>query len=132
MKTFNSPNGSMMEGNGGCSLIDVRIREGQRLSVFRSYLYPYMNRPNLTVLSKALVTRTLFDGKRATGVEVVHNGTAFQVRATSEVVMSMGAVQTPKVLLQSSIGDQVQLNSFGIDVVEHLPGVGRIRSSRLC
>jgi choline dehydrogenase len=125
METFNSPNGSMMEGSGGCSLMDVRIREGQRLSVFRSYLYPYMNRPNLTVLSKALVTRILFEGKRATGVEFVHNGTASRVRATSEVVMSMGAVQTPKVLLQSGIGDREQLNSFGIDVVEHLPGVGR-------
>lgn len=125
METFNSPNGSMMEGSGGCSLMDVRIREGQRLSVFRSYLYPYMNRPNLTVLSKALVTRILFEGKRATGVEFVHNGMASRVKAGSEVVMSMGAVQTPKVLLQSGIGDQEQLNSFGIDVVEHLPGVGR-------
>ncbi|MBC8166597.1 MAG: GMC family oxidoreductase N-terminal domain-containing protein, partial [Bryobacteraceae bacterium] len=125
IETFDSPNGRMMEGNGGCALIDVRIRQGRRLSVFRSYTYPYMDRPNLTVLTDTLVTRVLFDGRRASGVEVVHNGTVHRIGAASEVVLSMGAIQTPKVLMQSGIGDSSQLRPWAIPVVQHLPGVGR-------
>src|ERR1700716_3235725 len=67
--TFESNNGRMMEGNGGASILDLRVRDGKRLSIFRSYTFPYMDRPNLTVLSHSLVTRVIFEGKRATGVE---------------------------------------------------------------
>jgi choline dehydrogenase len=64
---FDSSNGSMMEGEGGCALPDLRIRDGRRLSIFRSYTFPYMDRPNLTVLTDALVTRLMFSprGHRA-------------------------------------------------------------------
>jgi choline dehydrogenase len=51
--TFESNNGSMMEGDGGASILDLRARNGKRHSVFRSYAFPYMDRPNLTVLSQA-------------------------------------------------------------------------------
>jgi choline dehydrogenase len=70
----------MMEGEGGGALIDLRVRAGRRLSVFRSYSYPYMDRPNLTVLSRALVTRLLFEGRRASGVEVVYEGESSPLR----------------------------------------------------
>src|SRR6267378_3587535 len=53
--TFENQNGRMMEGAGGCSIVDLRVRDGKRESVFRSYTFPYMDRPNLTVLTHALV-----------------------------------------------------------------------------
>src|SRR6267378_5619019 len=64
--TFENQNGRMMESAGGCSFLDVRLRDGKRQSVFRSYTFPYMDRPNLTVLTHALVTRITLEGKRAT------------------------------------------------------------------
>ena len=121
---FADQNGAMMEANAGTALSNVRIRDGKRLSVFRSYVYPWMDRSNLTVLTGTLVTKVLFDGRRATGVEVIRDGKVEHVRAGSEVVLSLGAIQTPKILMQSGIGDAKQLRSFGIGVVQHLPGVG--------
>src|SRR5262245_48807519 len=121
---FENQNGRMMEADGGASAPDMRIRDGKRQSVFRSYVFPYMDRPNLTVLSHALVTRLTFEGKRATGVELSWDGRIHRIRAGHEVIMSLGAMNTPKVLMQSGIGDQTELRRFGIPVVQHLPGVG--------
>ncbi|HEX4164890.1 MAG TPA: GMC family oxidoreductase N-terminal domain-containing protein [Bryobacteraceae bacterium] len=77
----------MMEADGGASLRDVRVRNSKRQSVFRSYVFPYVDRANLTVLSEALVTRVNFEGKRATGVEIYHRGKAKQICAGLEVVL---------------------------------------------
>jgi choline dehydrogenase len=123
--SFENQNGRMMEGAGGCSILDVRIRDGKRQSVFRSYTYPYMDRPNLTVLTQALVTQITFEGKRATGVECTYSGRAHRISARHEVVLSLGAIHTPKVLMQSGIGDEVELQRLGIPLVQHLPGVGQ-------
>jgi choline dehydrogenase len=122
---FEDQNGRMMEADGGASIPDVRIRDGKRQSVFRSYVFPYMDRPNLTVLSHALVTRLTFNGKRATGVEIFWSGRTHRIRAGCEVIISLGAMNTPKVLMQSGIGDETALQRVGIPVVQHLPGVGR-------
>lgn len=84
-----------------------------------------MDRPNLTVLTHAHVTRVTFDGNRATGVEIFHRGTTRVIAADREVVLSMGAMQTPKVLMHSGIGDRTELRRFGIEVRQHLAGVGR-------
>jgi choline dehydrogenase len=84
-----------------------------------------MDRANLTVLSAALVTRVTFEGKRATGVEIYHEGKTKQIRAGLEVVLSLGAINTPKVLMQSGIGDQTELARHGIPVIQNLPGVGQ-------
>jgi hypothetical protein len=97
----------MMEGSGGASIIDLLARDGKRMSVFRAYVFPYMDRPNLTVLTHALVTRLTFDGKRATGVEITYDGKTHRIAAGIEVILSLGAIQTPKVLMQSGLGDQV-------------------------
>ncbi len=123
--TFENQNGRMMEGAGGCSILDVRVRDGKRQSVFRSYTFPYMDRLNLTVLTHALVTRITFEGKRATGVECIYNGKPHRISAGLEVVLSLGAIHTPKVLMQSGIGDQAELQRVGIPLVQHLPGVGQ-------
>jgi choline dehydrogenase len=87
--------------------------------------FPTWNRPNLTVLTHALVTRITFEGKRATGVECIYNGKTHRIRAGLEVVLSLGAIHTPKVLMQSGIGDQAELERHGIPLVQHLPGVGQ-------
>jgi choline dehydrogenase len=122
--TFQSPNGLMMEGDGGASIMDLRVRDGMRQSVFRSYTFPYMDRPNLTVLCHALVTRLVTSGKRASGIEIVHDGKVQRIAAGVEVVLSLGAIHTPKVLMLSGIGDQTELQRLGIPCVQHLPGVG--------
>ena len=123
--TCESNNGRMMEGEGGASLLDLLVRDGKRRSIFRAYTYSYMDRVNLTVLSHALVTRLIFEDKRATGVECIYGRNTHRIGAGLEVVLSLGAVHTPKVLMQSGIGDQVELRRFGIPVVRHLPGVGQ-------
>jgi choline dehydrogenase len=123
--TFENQNGRMMEGAGGGSILDVRLRDGKRQSVFRSYTFPYMDRSNLTVLTHALVTRITFEGKRATGVECIYSGKTLRISAGHEVVLSLGAIHTPKVLMQSGIGDEVELQRHGIPLVQHLPGVGQ-------
>jgi choline dehydrogenase len=115
----------MMESAGGASIIDIRVRGGTRQSVFRTYVYPYRDCPNLTVLSHALVTRLTFIGNRATGVEVVHDGKMHSIAATSEIIVSLGAINTPKLLMQSGIGNATELQRFCIPIVQHLPGVGQ-------
>ena len=125
MPTFDSNNGRLMEGDGGASISDLRVRDGKRLSVFRTYAFPYMDRPNLTVLTHALVTKLTLKGKRATGVEIAFNGKIQRITAGLEVVLSLGAMHTPKVLMLSGIGDQSELQRTGVPVVQHLPGVGQ-------
>src|SRR2546429_4673235 len=125
MPTFDSNNGRLMEDGGGASIIDVRARDGKRLSVFRTYVFPYMERPNLTVLTHALVTKLALEGKRATGVEIACDGKIQRITAGLEVVLSLGAMHTPKVLMLSGIGDQAELQRLGLPVVQHLPGVGQ-------
>jgi choline dehydrogenase len=125
MPTFDSNNGALMEGNGGASIMDLRVRDGKRLSVFRTYVFPYMDRPNLTVLTHALVTRLTLDGKGATGVEIAFEGKIQRITAGLEVVLSLGAMNTPKALMLSGIGDRAELQRLGIPVVQHLPGVGQ-------
>lgn len=122
---YDSPNGEMMEGPGGASIAELRIRAGKRESVFRSYAHRMMKQPNLTVLTNALVTRLLFHGRKAVGVEVLLDGECRQFRARYETVLSLGAVHTPKVLMQSGIGPREELLAHGIPVVQYLPGVGR-------
>jgi len=121
---FENQNGRMMQADSGASIPDMRIREGKRQSVFRSYVFPYMDRPNLTVLPHAVVTRLTFEAKRVTGVEISWNGRIHRIGANREVIMSLGAINTPKVLMQSGIGDEPELRRFGIPVVQPLPGVG--------
>ena len=123
--TFDSPNGAMMEGDGGAAINDLIVRDGKRQSVFRSYTYPRMAQPNLTVLTNAQVARLLFDGDKVVGVDVVLDGQPRQFRAEREVVLSLGAVNTPKVLMQSGLGPASELARHGIPVRQHLPGVGQ-------
>jgi choline dehydrogenase-like flavoprotein len=123
--TYQSPNGRLMEDMRGAAIIDLRWRDGKRLSVFRTYTEPYLEQSNLTVVPHALVTRVIFDGDRAIGVDFLRDGAQHRVAADAEVVLSLGAIHTPKVLMQSGIGDEHELRRVGVKVRQHLPGVGR-------
>jgi choline dehydrogenase len=125
LRRFPNSNGQMMETAGGCAFIDETVRDGKRQSIFRSYVYPIMAQPNITVLTGALVGRILFNRRRATGVEFQYQGKNLRVDATREVILSLGAIHTPKLLMQSGIGDEAELKSANIPVRCALPGVGR-------
>ncbi|WP_415845168.1 GMC family oxidoreductase [Stutzerimonas zhaodongensis] len=122
---YDSANGEMMEGPGGVALTDLRIKDGKRESVYDSYIRPRLHYPDLTVLTGALVARVLLSGTRAIGVEVVIDGERHSFYADAEVILSMGAINTPKVLMQSGIGPEDELRTHGIFPIHHLPGVGQ-------
>ena len=125
LERFPNPNGRMMEAPGGCALVDETVRDGRRRSIFRSYLYPLMDQPNVTVLTGALATRIVFERRRATGIEFLYQGETRRVEADREVILSLGAINTPKLLMQSGIGDADELKRADLPVVQALPGVGR-------
>lgn len=122
--TYASPNGEMMEGPGGCAISDVLIRDGKRHSIFRAFTYPYLDRPNLTLLTHTQVNRVLIQDGRAFGVEVLRNGALHRIKAAHEVILSLGAIQTPTVLMRSGLGDEAELRDHDIRVLQSLPGVG--------
>jgi choline dehydrogenase len=115
-------NGMQQEGAG---LYQLTIKDGKRHSTAAAFLVPILQRPNLTVTTGALVTRLLFEGTRTVGVEYLHEGTLHRVRVNSEVILSAGAFDSPKLLLLSGIGDAEHLQALGIPVVADLPGVGQ-------
>jgi choline dehydrogenase len=108
----------------GFAAFDQSLQRGRRLSAAGAYLHPVMDRPNLTVLTRALVTRVLMDGTRATGVEVIDpKGNRRRIDA-GEVILCGGAFNSPQLLQLSGIGNADHLRSVGVDPVHHLPGVG--------
>ena len=124
LERFPNANGRMMESAGGCALVDETICDGKRQSIFRSYLHPLLDQPNITVLTGAVAMRILFRGHRAMGVEFLYQEKVFRVQAFREIVLSLGAIHTPKLLMQSGIGDEAELKRAGISVLQALPGVG--------
>ncbi|GAA1706101.1 GMC family oxidoreductase N-terminal domain-containing protein [Microbacterium sediminicola] len=98
---------------------------GSRFSTADAYLKPARKRPNLTVLTEAQATRVVFEGTRAIGVEYVQRGATSIARASREVVLSGGAVNTPQLLMLSGIGDRAELEELGIPVVADSPEVGK-------
>jgi len=114
-------NGGMQDG---CGLYQVAVKDGLRSSSARAYLRPAEKRGNLTVLVGAKVLRILVDKQRAVGVEYVMNGERMQAFADSEVVVSSGTINTPKLLMLSGIGHAPSLEKHNIQVHAHVPGVG--------
>ncbi|MGE0024173.1 MAG: choline dehydrogenase [Hyphomicrobium sp.] len=114
-------NGHQQEGLG---VMDMTTYKGWRWSAARAHLRPAQRRAGLTVLSRALVSRVLFEGKRAVGVEYDGGNGIETARATREVILSGGAINSPQILQLSGIGNADELAALGIPVVQHLPGVG--------
>jgi choline dehydrogenase len=107
----------------GFAAFDRTIHRGRRLSAARAYLHPVMSRPNLEVRTRAFVTRITFDGARATGVELRHNGRAETIQA-GQVILSGGAINTPQLLQLSGVGNAQELERLGIKPHHDLAGVG--------
>jgi choline dehydrogenase len=108
----------------GFAPFDRNVHNGRRLSAARAYLHPVMSRPNLDVHTRAFVTKILFEGDRAVGVEYAHGKHGVKRVLSGEVVLCGGAINSPQLLQLSGIGDAGELERVGIDVVHDLPGVG--------
>jgi choline dehydrogenase len=108
----------------GFAKFDRNIRNGRRLSAARAYLHPVKTRPNLEVICNAQVTKVIFEGKRAVGVE--YSG-LFGIKKKAfggEVILSSGAIGSPQILQLSGVGNALELDPLGVDMVHDLPTVG--------
>lgn len=114
-------NGPEQDGVGHYQLTQ---RDGLRCSTAVAYLEPVLHRPNLEVLTDALVSRILFNGSRATGVELEHHGHTRQEMAGQEVILAAGAYNSPQLLMLSGIGSPAELAMLNIEAIADLP-VGR-------
>jgi choline dehydrogenase-like flavoprotein len=112
------------ETQDGIGLFQVTQRNGERWSTARAYLDPARNRPNLTVLTRTHALRVLFEGRRATGVEVRTGRAVRRLTARREVILSAGAFQSPELLMRSGIGPSAHLAALDIPVLVDAPGVG--------
>jgi len=110
--------------NEGSGYFEVNQKRGIRVSTAKAFLKPVMNRPNLKVLTQAHTTAITLEGKRAVGVEFKLDGRPASAQAHGEVIMSAGAVNTPKILELSGIGRSDVLQRFGIPVHHELAGMG--------
>ena len=112
-------------GKDGIGWVQQTRRGRRRQSAARTYLRPALKRPNLTVITDALVHRVLFDGKRATGIEFSRGGKTEKADAAREVILAGGAIGSPHILQLSGVGDPAHLARAGISVQHALPGVGK-------
>jgi choline dehydrogenase len=114
-------NGYQQEGFGR---MDMTVGEGRRSSAANAYLRPAMRRPNLHVITHALATRVLIEGRRAVGLEYRHGGATHSVRIGRELLICAGPINSPQLLKLSGIGPAAELKAHGIEVVHDLAGVG--------
>ena len=124
----NDYNGRIFEGVG---YLQQSIKNGRRCSAATAYLTPARNRPNLTVVTGALVTRILFDGKRACGVEYIKDNRNNTAAVRCEVIISAGTIKSPQLLELSGIGQAPLLRKMKILPIIDLPGVGENLSEHL-
>ena len=117
----NDVNGYRQEG---FARFDRNLHRGRRLSAARAYLHPVMNRKNLKVETLAHVTKVVFDGNRAVGVDYLRGGRLARHAKAAEVVLCGGAINTPQLLQLSGVGSAELLDGLQIPVVHDLPGVG--------
>ncbi len=115
-------NGFQQEGFG---LMDMTVRGGVRSSTSNAYLKQALNRHNLHVSSGTVASRVLFEEGRAVGVVYQQGSNEYRVIARREVILSGGPIASPKLLMLSGVGDASELADLGIDLVHHLPGVGK-------
>ncbi|MBY6116944.1 GMC family oxidoreductase N-terminal domain-containing protein [Mameliella alba] len=114
-------NGAVQEGAGA---YQTTTKDGRRCSAAVGYLRPAMKRANLTVKTGALVRRIVIENSRAVGVEYADKSGAHSARAESEVLLTSGAIGSPKMMMLSGLGPAAHLRDHGIDVIADLPGVG--------
>jgi Choline dehydrogenase and related flavoproteins len=122
MPILDDVNGPLRPGAG---YINMNIAaDGTRVSAARAFLRPALSRPNLTLLLNTNVVKLNFKGTRCVGVKLMTDGVVNDIAADKEVILATGTINSPKLLMLSGIGEAKALRSFGIDIVENLPGVG--------
>ena len=114
-------NGYRQEGFGPA---DMTVWKGRRWSAANAYLKPALSRGNVRLVTRALVDRILFDGSRAVGVSYLRGGTRHEARASAEIVLAAGAINSPQILQRSGIGPGGVLQDAGVDVRADRAGVG--------
>lgn len=110
---------------GGFGYQPRNIWKGQRQGAGKAFLHPVMNRPNLKVWTETSVIRILFEGKRASGLVIRDARGERELHTDGEIILSAGAIESPKLLQLSGIGDGSLLQSLGIAVIADSPEVGR-------
>jgi choline dehydrogenase len=113
------------EKHDGVGFMQHTIKNGRRFSAYKAFIEPIRGRPNLTVRTEAHVQRVLFEGRMATGVEVLRNGRLARIMAAREVILSGGAINTPQLLMLSGVGPAAEITRHGIPMVLEIPGVGQ-------
>ena len=103
----------------------INVVDGKRFAAYRAYLEPALGRPNLTFETDALASKLLIEDGRCIGVEYLKGSRYHRAHASAEVVVSGGAIESPKLLMLSGIGDPTDLKAAGIETVVDLPGVGK-------
>jgi choline dehydrogenase len=114
-------NGATQEGVG---VYQINVRNGWRMSAAKTFLRPAMRRGNVRLLSQAHACRILFDGSRASGVEIDRGGRRDVINARREIIVAAGTVNSPQLLQLSGIGPAAHLNDLGIAVLRDSPAVG--------
>ena len=104
--------------------MDMTVRDGARCSAAKAFLHPAMKRSNLTVITHALASRVIMNGRKAVGVAYERAGQQHEVRAIREVILAGGPINSPQLLKLSGIGPAAELREHGITVVADRPGVG--------
>lgn len=122
-------NGASQEGAG---YYQITAKGGFRVSSARAFLWPARRRGLIEVVTHALATRLLLDGRRAVGVEYRRDGRLHQARAAAEVIVAAGAINSPQLLQVSGIGGGETLRRHRIDVVHDAPAVGQNLQDHLC
>lgn len=110
--------------NFGSSYFDVSQKNGWRLNASQAFIKPIRNRKNLTVLTGATIDRLVFNNQRCEGICFSYDGQQEIAIAEKEVLLSAGSIGSVQILERSGVGDEKRLQSLGIPVVKHLPGVG--------
>jgi choline dehydrogenase len=122
---FDDQNGKREEGGIGFAFMNQIIRDGRRQSMARSYLYPVLSKSNVTVLVNTHVDKLELKGTRVTGVRITRAGVQSVIGANTEVIVSAGGINTPKLLMLSGIGEEAQLKAHGIKTVVNSGQVGK-------
>jgi choline dehydrogenase len=111
---------------------DVNSRDGRRASTAEAFLRPARRRANLTVMTNTVVRRIVFDGERASAVEIVHRGSIERIAADCEIILSAGAIKSPQILMLSGIGPADDLHRLGIAARYDSPNVGANLQNHVC
>lgn len=117
--------GFNQETQDGVGRYETTVYKGKRWSTSEAYLKPSLKRENLSTKTRTMCNRIIFEGTKAVGVEIQQGEDIKQIKATKEVILAGGAINSPHLLMLSGVGDENELKMHDIPVQAHLPGVGK-------